>query len=59
MNFLFNLLEFNLKSYLYCSITVKTSSQSKEEKAHKDFLNGSSDEQDKESINEDSKRMAI
>jgi len=50
-------LRFNLKSY--CSVTVKTSSQSKEEKALKDFLNGSSDEQDKEHINEDSKGMAI
>jgi hypothetical protein len=44
---------------VFCSITVKTSSQSKEEKALKDFLKDYSDEQDKEHENEDSKHMII
>lgn len=44
---------------VFCSITVKTSSQSKEEKVFKAFLKDSSCEQDKERVSEDSERMAI
>lgn len=44
---------------VFCSITVKTFSQSKEEKALKAYLKDSSCDQDKERISEDSERMAI